>query len=194
MPCQARGNSAAAVRPRKRRLDFDDSSEDEENRHPASPYKASRKHPRVHAASRPSAERRDREQNSVERRERERNSERSNRREAARGAVTVPRNSSTPQRGPSDRLSFSSSSDDGRRHPGSAGPSQGPARNGYSQVSGRTKNLFTDEEVQAIREGVARFGVGEWQKIKVNSNGRLLARSAVQIKDKYRNMVRTGQI
>jgi hypothetical protein len=36
--------------------------------------------------------------------------------------------------------------------------------------------------------------VGEWQKIKVNSNGRLLARSAVQIKDKYRNMVRTGQI
>jgi Myb-like DNA-binding domain len=115
----------------------------------------------------------------------------------ARGSAS--RNSLTPQRGPSDRLSFSSSSSssDGRRRPGNARPSQvHAARNGNSQpaVSGRTKNLFTDAEVQAIREGVARFGVGEWQKIKVHSNGRLLARSAVQIKDKYRNMVRTGQI
>jgi hypothetical protein len=53
---------------------------------------------------------------------------------------------------------------------------------------------FTDEEIQAIKDGVKRFGVGQWQKIKEHSGGRLNIRSGVQIKDKYRNMVRTNQI
>lgn len=89
-----------------------------------------------------------------------------------------------------DRLSFSSSSSGSRAE----APIPPVSVSMGQPFSGRTKNFFTEDEVQAIREGVAEFGVGEWQTIKANSNGRLLTRSAVQIKDKYRNLVRTGQI
>ena len=44
--------------------------------------------------------------------------------------------------------------------------------------------FFTADEVNAIRQGVARYGIGRWKKIKENSEGQLDSRSTVQIKDK----------
>jgi hypothetical protein len=55
----------------------------------------------------------------------------------------------------------------------------------------RTK--FTPEEEDAIREGVKRYGVGNWKHIKENDS-RLGARTTVQIKDKYRNLLQKGEI
>ena len=48
---------------------------------------------------------------------------------------------------------------------------------------------FTQDEVQAIVEGVRTHGAGQWATIKAMSQGRLDQRSTVQIKDKYRNLV-----
>jgi Myb-like DNA-binding domain len=51
------------------------------------------------------------------------------------------------------------------------------------------RRLFTDEEVQALREGIARCRVGEWENIKSASKGRRLdSRSPEDIKAKFRNM------
>jgi hypothetical protein len=58
----------------------------------------------------------------------------------------------------------------------------------------RSRDFFTVEEVEAIKEGVRRWGVGKWAEIKKHSQGRLDNRTSVQIKDKYRNLVRTNQI
>lgn len=55
----------------------------------------------------------------------------------------------------------------------------------------RTK--FTSDEEDAIRDGVKRFGVGNWKHIK-NNDPRLVDRTTVQIKDKYRNMLLKGDI
>jgi Myb-like DNA-binding domain len=57
------------------------------------------------------------------------------------------------------------------------------------------RRLFTDEEVQALREGIARYRAGEWENIKSASKGRRLdSRSPEEIKVKFRNMARTGKI
>ena len=55
----------------------------------------------------------------------------------------------------------------------------------------RTK--FTTDEEDAIRDGVKRFGVGNWKHIK-NNDPRLVDRTTVQIKDKYRTMLLKGDI
>ncbi|GAX27029.1 hypothetical protein FisN_9Lh345 [Fistulifera solaris] len=55
------------------------------------------------------------------------------------------------------------------------------------------RNKFTPEEEDAIREGVKRYGVGHWKHIKENDS-RLGARTTVQIKDKYRNLLQKGEI
>jgi hypothetical protein len=66
---------------------------------------------------------------------------------------------------------------------------------GSGAVANRPRpRLFTYDEVQAIHEGISNYRVGEWEKIKLNSRGRLDAWSTVEIRDKYRNMVRTFQI
>jgi len=65
-----------------------------------------------------------------------------------------------------------------------------PSRNRKLQ----RRKKFTQEEVQAIKEGVEKYGVGKWKAIKDNSGGRLDNRSTVQIKDKYRTLLRTNQI
>jgi hypothetical protein len=44
------------------------------------------------------------------------------------------------------------------------------------------------------REGVDKYGVGEWQTTKENSRGRLDARSEKQARDKNRYMIRPYQI
>lgn len=53
---------------------------------------------------------------------------------------------------------------------------------------------FTEDEVAALREGIDKFGVGKWQMIINDSNGRLSGRSGVQVKDKYRTMFKSGKI
>lgn len=55
------------------------------------------------------------------------------------------------------------------------------------------RRKFSHEEEEAIREGVKKFGVGNWKHIKANDE-RLLGRTAVQIKDKYRTMLQHGEI
>jgi hypothetical protein len=52
---------------------------------------------------------------------------------------------------------------------------------------------FSESEVDAIREGVARFGIGYWAEIKL-SDPRLAKRDTVQIKDKYRTMLKNNEI
>lgn len=48
---------------------------------------------------------------------------------------------------------------------------------------GRSYNHWTEAEVAALKEGVVRFGVGNWQKI-VNDYPVLRQRTGVQLKDK----------
>jgi hypothetical protein len=52
---------------------------------------------------------------------------------------------------------------------------------------------FTEEEMEAIREGVRRFGKGNWTTIRINSGGVLLSRTNVNIKDCYRTMEKRGE-
>jgi hypothetical protein len=58
----------------------------------------------------------------------------------------------------------------------------------------RKTGPWTDAEVDAVRQGIARFGIGNWRKIRDNSDGRLDRRTGMQIKDKHRQMVRSGQL
>jgi hypothetical protein len=48
---------------------------------------------------------------------------------------------------------------------------------------GRSYNHWSEAEVAALKDGVARFGVGSWQKI-VNDYAVLRHRTGVQLKDK----------
>jgi hypothetical protein len=56
------------------------------------------------------------------------------------------------------------------------------------------RKMFTEDEVAALREGIEEHGVGKWQLIINGSKGRLDGRSGVQVKDKYRTMLRSGKI
>jgi hypothetical protein len=59
----------------------------------------------------------------------------------------------------------------------------------------RKTGPFSKRETNAIVEGVQRFGVGNWSKIRDNDyEGRLDGRTGVQIKDKYQNMLNSGRI
>lgn len=53
---------------------------------------------------------------------------------------------------------------------------------------------WTDREVQALRAGVIKYGVGNWVRIKNDYEMILRNRTSVMLKDKYRNMVRKGEI
>ena len=55
------------------------------------------------------------------------------------------------------------------------------------------KDPFTEEEADAIREGIEKYGKGHWKDIKDNDR-RLDNRSPGQISDKYRTMLRRGEI
>lgn len=56
------------------------------------------------------------------------------------------------------------------------------------------RRRFTDEEKEAIREGVRLYGAGNWAVIRLNSNGILMSRTGVNIKDAYRTMKNKGEI
>lgn len=58
--------------------------------------------------------------------------------------------------------------------------------------AGRRK--FTDDESNAIKEGLSIYGRGKWAEIKRMAGSRLFDRSSVQIKDRYRSMVERGEI
>lgn len=57
----------------------------------------------------------------------------------------------------------------------------------------RTYMDWTVEETNAVREGYAAYGK-RWAMIKHNSRHRLSRRTNVQIKDKWRTMVKAGEI
>jgi hypothetical protein len=57
----------------------------------------------------------------------------------------------------------------------------------------KKRRPFTDEEKEAIRAGVQRFGEGRWALIRLNSDGILLSRTNVNIKDCYRNMLKRNE-
>jgi hypothetical protein len=50
------------------------------------------------------------------------------------------------------------------------------------------RTFFTDVEVQALMEGIQKFGVGKWSMIQ-KSDLRLQGRTPIQLKDKYRHIV-----
>ncbi|GKY91260.1 hypothetical protein MPSEU_000098600 [Mayamaea pseudoterrestris] len=54
----------------------------------------------------------------------------------------------------------------------------------------RTRIFWTDEEADAVREGVDMFGVGKWKQVKEWAGARLAKRDPVAIKDKWRNLER----
>ena len=57
----------------------------------------------------------------------------------------------------------------------------------------RTYMDWTDEEMEAVREGYKKFG-RQWAMIKHNCQHRLCRRTNVQIKDKFRTMLKAGEI
>jgi hypothetical protein len=64
------------------------------------------------------------------------------------------------------------------------------SKNHINRKTGR----WSEEEVEAVRQGVTSFGIGNWVKIRDHSNGQLFRRTGVQIKDKYRQMCLAGKL
>ena len=64
-------------------------------------------------------------------------------------------------------------------------PGKSPTSSAKKQ---QRRTFFTDVEVEALLEGIQIFGVGKWSLIQKNDQ-RLQGRTAVQLKDKYRNIV-----
>jgi len=67
---------------------------------------------------------------------------------------------------------------------------------GVFQSDGRVikKRRWTVEEKNAVKFGVKRFGVGKWVQIKTEHDMILRNRTAVQIKDCWRTMVRKKEV
>jgi hypothetical protein len=81
----------------------------------------------------------------------------------------------------------------------SAGPNPVLSRHAFSMPSSknhtnRKTGRWSEEEVEAVRQGVASFGIGKWVEIRNHSNGQLFRRTGVQIKDKYRQMCLAGKL
>jgi hypothetical protein len=52
----------------------------------------------------------------------------------------------------------------------------------------RKRRRWTVEEEEALMEGVMRYGSGNWKKILASAGESLAGRTAVDLKDKWRNM------
>ena len=59
-----------------------------------------------------------------------------------------------------------------------------------AKVKPQKRRPFTQEEVDWLREGVSRFGVGRWRSILDSYNFK--GRTTVNLKDKWRNLVKAG--
>jgi len=57
----------------------------------------------------------------------------------------------------------------------------------------RKKTRFSDEEKEAIRQGVLKYGVGKWAQIKEAHEVTLRNRTSVNIKDCYRTMCKRNE-
>jgi hypothetical protein len=63
-----------------------------------------------------------------------------------------------------------------------------------SNIIGRRRRAFTQEEKNALRLGIKKFGVGKWSLIKSEYNEIFRYRSAVQIKDLYRTLAKNSAL
>lgn len=63
---------------------------------------------------------------------------------------------------------------------------------GSSGASGRREyRVWEAHEEQALRDGVKKHGLGAWEKIRTDGEFEVLkTRSGVQLKDKWRNLVK----
>jgi hypothetical protein len=68
---------------------------------------------------------------------------------------------------------------------GTGVPEKSPTSSAKQQ---RRRSFFTDVEVQALLDGIDKYGVGNWSKIQKN-DARLQGRNPSQLKDKYRHIV-----
>lgn len=53
---------------------------------------------------------------------------------------------------------------------------------------------WSEDEMDYVRDGVRRFGVGDWAQIRDYYPFAEAHNSSVSIKDKYRNMLKNGQM
>eukprot|EP00873_Tetraselmis_striata_P004295 jgi/Tetstr1/424559/TSEL_015085.t1 len=60
--------------------------------------------------------------------------------------------------------------------------------------SSRSYRVWTDEEEANLLRGVSEFGVGNWEAIRLRPELCLSQRSALQLKDKWRNLVKYGHV
>jgi len=58
----------------------------------------------------------------------------------------------------------------------------------------KLRKKWTEEEVNALMEGYAIYGHGKWVQIKNHSPEKLENRDNVQIKDKVRNLINSGDL
>jgi hypothetical protein len=62
--------------------------------------------------------------------------------------------------------------------------------------NGRVMNRrrWTSEERDAVKAGVEKYGLGKWIKVKKEYAATLRNRTAVQLKDCYRTMMKHGEV
>mmetsp|Transcript_41924 Transcript_41924/g.58603 ORF Transcript_41924/g.58603 Transcript_41924/m.58603 type:complete len:125 (-) Transcript_41924:1305-1679(-) len=70
---------------------------------------------------------------------------------------------------------------------------KGPLRR--PQFGGRRKKFYwTDEEIECLLDGIKKHGQGEWKKILEDPQYTFQLRTTVDLKDKHRNLVKSGKL
>ena len=64
---------------------------------------------------------------------------------------------------------------------------------GLAPIGRKSKQMFSQEEVDALREGVAKHGKGRWKDILLESQHVFQDRTTMDLKDKWRNIERMAQ-
>lgn len=64
----------------------------------------------------------------------------------------------------------------------------------YRSPSCRTYRVWSNEEETSLIRGVSKLGMGNWEAIRVRPEFGLSQRSALQLKDKWRNLVKYGHV
>ncbi|CAN6293391.1 unnamed protein product [Urochloa humidicola] len=65
-----------------------------------------------------------------------------------------------------------------------------PLRRGGGYITRRNNSHWTAKEVDLLVQGISKFGVGRWTRLK-KKYFKTSVRTAVNLKDKWRNLVRT---
>jgi len=79
-----------------------------------------------------------------------------------------------------------------RRFRSSLAPAAKISSNVSTASTRRRPNIWDTGEEMALYRGVRKFGQGQWAKIKLQYN--FVDRTSVDLKDKWRNMIRKGRI